>query len=500
MSESGSGREAGSGDVAEVLAVEEGNQPDGQPAAWRLPPRRPRLIKVTDRIYVSLEYAISNVLYVVTDTSVVVIDTTESMASARAAFTDFRKVCSLPVSQIIYTHFHGDHTSGASVFRAPGTRVIAQRRMPQEREKMIELLPFRSRADELQFGASLDAEERGISLASHGFKGRPPSRAVTNQPSQFRDRGYIPPDTIFDEEYQFEEGGVRFELYHTQGETFDHLMIWLPQERALFPGDLFYSAFPMLNNPMKPDRPILAWAESLERMRKFQPEYLVPCHSAPREGAEHIDTVLANYARAIRFVHDETVKGINEGLTLEQLRSRVKLPEDLARLPYLHQGYGKVEWAVCGIYRHHVGWYTFNPTDLKPMPRELRDRALVEAYGTVQPLVRRARRALESGRLQLVLELTDIILNARPQNAEARELRVRALEQLGAFARNGVERNIYLSAARALAQAEPQAASEDAAKPQSKISEQPGPEPAPGAEAAPAGEAAIADSETSQAS
>src|SRR5262249_14733471 len=185
--------------------------------------------------------------------------------------------------------------------------------------------------EECEFGASLEAEERGIRLASHRRKGSPPARSFSTEPRQMRDRGYIPPDTTFDEEHHFEVGGIKFELYHTQGETFDHLMIWLPQQRALFPGDLFYSAFPMLNNPMKPVRPILAWAESLERMRRLRPEYLVPGHSSPRQGVEHIDTVLANYARAIRFVHDETVRGINEGLTLEQVRHRVKLPEDLAQ-------------------------------------------------------------------------------------------------------------------------------------------------------------------------
>jgi glyoxylase-like metal-dependent hydrolase (beta-lactamase superfamily II)/SAM-dependent methyltransferase len=433
---------------AETRVPKDGNRPNDEPSGWRRPPRRPRLVKVSDRIYASLDYAISNVLYVVTGSSVVVVDTAESTDSAQAAFAEFRKVCPLPISHIIYTHFHGDHTGGATVFHEPGTQVIAQRRMPQEREKMIELLPFRSRVDELQFGASLDAGERGISLTRHSRKGRPPTRPFLIDASKFQDGGYIPPNTTFSEEYHFEEGGIRFELYRTEGETFDHLMVWLPQERALFPGDLFYSAFPMLNNPMKPDRPVLAWAESLERMRSLHPEYLVPSHSAPRQGVEHIDTVLSNYSSAIRFVHDETVKGINQGLTLEQLLSSVRLPEHLARLPYLQESYGKVDWAVNGVYRHYVGWYSLNPTDLKPSPTSVRDRAVIEAYGSVQPLVRRARRALENGRHQLVLELTDVILNARPLNAEAKDLRVRALQHLGALARNGVERNIYLSAAR----------------------------------------------------
>ena len=419
-----------------------------RPPGWRQRPRKPELIKVTDRVYCSTGYAISNVLYVITDRSVVVIDTTESPRAARASFDDFRKVCQSPVSYIIYTHYHGDHVQGAKVFHMAETQVIAQKRMLEERERMAELLPYKSRIDALQFGAALDARNRGISLESDRKTGGRP-REITAQ-SKFTDAGYIPPDVTFDEEYRFEEGGVRFELYHTEGETFGHLMVWLPEERALFPGDLFYGAFPMLSNPMKPDRPVLAWAQSLDRMRALRPRHLVPSHSRPRQGAPEIDEALANYAKAIRHVHDETVRLINLGLSQEEIRRRVKLPEELSRLPYLQQGYGKVEWAVNGIFRQYTGWYDLNPTNLRPAPRAMRDRALLEACGGPETLVRRAHQALRKGQNQLVLELTDIVLSARPQNRAAQEIRVKALNRLGTLAKNGVEQNIYRTAAVSL--------------------------------------------------
>ena len=119
---------------------------------WRARPRRPELIRVTDRVYSAVDYAISNVLYVVTDTSVVVIDTTESPAAARAAFDAFRKFCQLPVSYIIYTHFHGDHTRGAKVFHTPTTKIIAQQRFTEELAKITLVLPYKRRVDALQFG------------------------------------------------------------------------------------------------------------------------------------------------------------------------------------------------------------------------------------------------------------------------------------------------------------------------------------------------------------
>lgn len=394
-----------------------------------------KLLRVTDRVYCAIDYAISNVLYVIAGKSVVVIDTTESLAAARASFDEFRKICSLPVSHIIYTHFHGDHIRGAKVFHIPSTQVIAQKKMPEEVAYVRRMLPYRRRVTALQFGFHLRPEERGVTLL--------------NEP----ENGYIPPDTLFDEQYEFKEGDLSFELYHTQGETVDHLMVWIPEEQALFPGDLYYSSFPMLSNPMRPDRPVLAWAESLERMRALHPRYLVPSHSQPLSGGEEIDSVLSNYARAIRFVHDETVKRINQGLPLEEIRRQVKLPTDLSRLPYLQENYGTVAWSVNGVFRQYTGWYSFNPIDLNPGSRAVLHRALLDATAGPEPLVIRARRALREGQNQLALELTDIVLGARSANRAAHAIRLRAFQQLGTSSQNGVEQNIYRTAAKKAAAA-----------------------------------------------
>jgi len=413
--------------------------------------RQPELIKVTDRVYSATGYAISNVLYIITDNSLVVIDTTESPQAARASFDEFRKISELPVSHIIYTHFHGDHIRGARVFYTAGTKIIAQKRMLDELARLEAFLPYRRRADSVQFGAALDVEERGISLACYPIKGHAPRYVNHNSQHRFNAAGYVPPDTIFDNEYRFEEGGVAFELYHTLGETSDHLMVWLPEEKVLFPGDLFYRSFPMLSNPLKPDRPVLAWIESLGRMRALRPTYLVPSHGKPMSGVDDVDAALANYAEAIRHVHDETVKLINQGVSVEEIRGQVHLPARLARLPYLKQRYGTVRWAVNGIFRHYTGWYhTFNPTDLRPSPRRALYQAILEATGGIEPLLRRSQKALEEGQNQIALELADIVLGVKPRTPRARLVRLQALTRLGRKAENVVEQNIYRTAARTL--------------------------------------------------
>jgi len=101
---------------------------------WQPRLRKPELIKVTERIFCAADYAITDVGFVITENGVVVVDTTETPKVAQRVFNEPRKICRLPVSHIIYTHFHDDHVHGASVFHTANTN-IAQERMAKTAEK-----------------------------------------------------------------------------------------------------------------------------------------------------------------------------------------------------------------------------------------------------------------------------------------------------------------------------------------------------------------------------
>jgi linear primary-alkylsulfatase len=392
----------------------------------------PELIRVNERVYCATGYALGNVIFVLTARSVVVVDTTEGQEPAQAVLDDFRKISGLPVSHIIYTHSHGDHINGAMVFAGPDTPIIAQQDHAEELRKYRLLKGYNRKLNRVQWAANVPRQRRGASLAVDLLN---PGES-----------GYLEPTITFAEEYQFTEGGLRFELYHTQGETVDHLMVWLPELATLLPGDLFYWSFPMLASPGKPDRPVLEWAASLDRMRPLHAAYLVGSHSRPLQGREQIDGALDHYARAIRWVHDQTVERMNEGEPLYQICQEVHLPPDLAALPYLQPVYGTVEWGIIGVFRQYTGWYDFDPAHLRPSdPREVQ-RALAEAAGGAAPILKRAHKAAEGGRLQLALELAETALGS-DQDAQAHGFRAGILERLAEQTVNGVEKNIYREAA-----------------------------------------------------
>src|ERR1035438_206921 len=230
------------------------------PATAQLSQNTPELIRVNPHVYCATGYALGNVIFVLTDRSVVVVDTTEGQASAQAAFHDFRKISALPVSYIVYTHFHGDHVNGAKVFAGPDTKVIAQKNHIEEMRKYRLMAGYNRKLNQVQWAASVPREERGATLGVDLLR---PGES-----------GYIPPQITFDEDYKFTEGGVRFELYHTQGETVDHLIVWLPDFETLLPGDLFYWSFPIDRKSTRLNSSHLGISYAVFCLKKKQPSAL----------------------------------------------------------------------------------------------------------------------------------------------------------------------------------------------------------------------------------
>jgi alkyl sulfatase BDS1-like metallo-beta-lactamase superfamily hydrolase len=255
------------------------------------------------------------------------------------------------------------------------------------------------------------------------------------------------PTTTFDEKYAFELGGVNIELHHTIGETPGHLMVWLPQERVLFSGDLYYESFPNLSTPMLEPRPVKGWYESLERMISLQPTYLVPSHSSAVIGEENVREALTYHSRAIRFVYEETVKAINQGLTVDEAVAKISLPPDLAQRDHLKEFYGRVDWSVRGIYQGLTGWYDGRGTGLNPLPVKYLNRELVLLAGGADKLLARAIELQNAGEHQLVCELCDVVINANPEDNLARIIKSFSLDYLGYLSGNLNMFGFYRSAA-----------------------------------------------------
>ncbi len=395
----------------------------------------PRVEKITDDIYQASGFALGNVQMVVTDEGLVIIDTTESLDAAREILERFREITDQPVRVIIYTHGHLDHVSGTPVFLEEDTEVVSTRDLVAFMQKDFgELREFHVRSRLNQSGRLAPAYARPLPIRSL-FRGLD---SLKNP---------VQPTITFDDAYSFVLGGKTFELFHTRGETPDHLMVWLPDEKALFCGDLYYASFPNLSTPMLEPRPLKGWMESLGRMLALEPDILIPGHTAPVVGRENVRHLLENYRRAILHVYEETVRCINQGKTVEQAVAEVGLPPDLARLPYLQELYGRVDWSVRGIYREKTGWYDGMGTGLAPLPPAYLARELVGLAGGTDDVLARAVLLQEAREHQLACELCDLVIDANPQDKMARVIKAASLDTMAFTCGNLNMFGFYRSAA-----------------------------------------------------
>ncbi len=397
------------------------------------------VIRVTDGLYVAVGFGLANSILIEGDDGLVVVDTMETMEEAEAVKAEFRKISDKPIKAIIYTHNHTDHVFGSVVF-AEGrpVDVYAHETTSEYLDRVAGVLrPIIAVRSARMFGTHL--------------KGRALENAGIGPALHLRDGSHVealrPTKTVHDK-LEAQIAGIKLELVHAPGETNDQLFVWLPEKRALLPGDNIYRAFPNLYSIRgTPYRDVTQWVRSLDEMRRRRPAHLVPSHTRPLHGEENIYRILTDYRDAIQFVHDQTILGINRGLTPEQLVAFVRLPPHLARSPFLQEYYGTVRWSVRSIYTGYLGWFNGNPSALEPLEPKQRAQNLSDLLGGLDKLVAAAKRAAGDGDHQWALELTDHILKLDPIHAEGRKIRTVALTALGQAQSNPNARHYYLTSA-----------------------------------------------------
>ena len=97
-------------------------------------------------------------------------------------------------------------------------------------------------------------------------------------------------------------------------------------------------------------RDIAAWVDSLERIMSYPAEALLPGHMLPVLGHDRITEVLCNFKEAIRYILDETLACISQGLSQDETAARVVLPEAYRSLPYLQA----VSYTHLDVYKRPV--------------------------------------------------------------------------------------------------------------------------------------------------
>jgi alkyl sulfatase BDS1-like metallo-beta-lactamase superfamily hydrolase len=358
-----------------------------------------------------------NTFMVTTKAGNVIIDTSLPTNAARHKAL-LRAASPGPVKDIILTHSHGDHTGGVLAWKGPGTHVIGQANEVEFRNYQTRLEGFFIARNGAQYNATAGIGRTAGRGANPGNYAAPPLA-----------------DLLFDKEYKFKLGDLTFDCLAMPGETPDMLNVWIPELKALFIGDSYYASFPnMYTLRGTLARPALNYVESLNKVLALKPEIVLPSHGVPIVGAANVQRVLTQYRDAILYVHDATVRGMNDGTDVFTLMKTIKLPPALE----VGEGYGAISWSVRGVYEGYAGWFDTDPATMYAVSPAETYAEIVRLAGGAAPIAIRAE-ALVATDPALALRLTSAALAAEPKNAAALTARKHALDKLLAASGNSNE-------------------------------------------------------------
>ncbi len=183
----------------------------------------------------------------------VIVDTTQSPPDMQALL-DAAGIVAAEAHLVINTHFHSDHVWGNQLFACP----ILAHRLCRERMESLRDSDWTPEA----LAASIAAREKDDPAWARETRVRIAGLRVTL------------PTEVFDRRRDLEIGGVHIEVIHFGGHTPDSCVVWLPESRVLFAGDLIFAR----RYPFILDADIPAWIAALKRLPEFGARAIVPGH------------------------------------------------------------------------------------------------------------------------------------------------------------------------------------------------------------------------------
>lgn len=370
--------------------------------------------------------AFSNVLVVDTDDGLVFVDTS-SFFHAQQLFDAVRRWSPKRVHTGIYTHGHVDHVFGLLHFDAEAkekgwqeTRIVAHQACP-------------ARFDRYKLTNGYNGV---INARQFGF------------PRPVFPKEYRYPDETVASQRLLEVGGAKIELNHDRGETDDHLWAWLPEQKAIYTGDLFIWAAPNCGNPQKAQRYPLEWAAALRKMLSRGADTLFPGHGPPILGRERVARALGESAELLESITQQTLAMMNEGATLNDVLYGVKLPEVLLARPYLRPIYDDPLFIVRNLWRLYGGWYDGNPSHLIPSRERDLARALAHLCGGARGMADRAEALSADGVLSVACELVEFAWQADPGDSHVAEIRTAIYKERASQETSLMAKGIFGAAAR----------------------------------------------------
>lgn len=433
----------------------DGMSPDTvNPSLWRHMGllRKHGLYVVTDNIWQVRGFDVSNMTIIKGQTGWIIIDPLTSRDTAAAALKLVNvKLGIRPVTAVIYSHSHGDHFGGvrgiineADVKAGKVTIIAPEHFLAETASENVMAGPAMGRRATFQFGSNLAPGPQGQmgSGIGKGIGGG--------------DITLIPPTIDVRKTGELREvDGVTLEFQMVpQSEAPAEMNVYMPASRTFLAAEI---ATCSLHNILTPRgakvRDALGWSGFLNEALNLyggRSDIIISSHCWPRFGQSEVKGTLLGQRDNYRYLHDQTVRMMNKGMTQAEIAEALKAPPAIANQWFNKGYYGTYSHNSKAIYQYYLGWYDAVPANLNPHPPEIRATKLVAAMGGAKKVLAAAKKAMKAGDYRWSSDLLNQLVFAEPKNVEGRALLADSYEQQGYQAESAIWRNMFLSGARDL--------------------------------------------------
>ena len=410
------------------------------------------LFEVVDGIYQVRGFDLSNVTFIRGETGWIVVDPLLSVESAEAALDLVNTELGVrPVVAVIYTHSHADHFGGVRGVTTPEqvaageVRILAPEGFSHHAVSENVLAGnVMTRRAEYMFGGLLEVSPQGrvdTGLGKATSQGRvsliPPTDIISETPTPLKIDGV---DFIF--------------MYTPNAEAPAEMMFYLPKQKAFCAAEeanaVLHNLYTLRGAQVRSGQDWAAWLEEAIVLFGDQLEVVFGSHHWPRWGREEALAYLSSQRDLYAYIHDQTLRLANQGLTPREIAEALVLPDSLGQEWFNRDYYGTVRHNAKATYQYYLGWFDGNPAHLSPLPPEDSATRYVDWMGGAQAMLKKGQESFDQGDYRWVAEVMNQLVFAEPSNVQARWLQADALEQLGYQAESGPWRNFYLSAAQEL--------------------------------------------------
>jgi cyclase len=268
----------------------------------------------------------SNAVFIVGVDDVIVIDTQFTLHRTREVLAAIRKVTDKPVSVVINTHWHDDHTFGNQVYREafPSVQIIAhantktdmgtvgvENRAGQVAGGPDAIAMFREAISKKMSldGTAMNEDERAAYESTNAI-----AQEYLNDMPEFH---LTLPTKTFENRLTIKRGDRTVEIrYFGPAVTRGDAVVYLPRERVLVAGDLVDNPLPFAYGCN-----VKGWIASLDSLLALKPRVIVPGHGEVMKNESQI-RLLSSLLGAIQ---EQTRSAVARGETLEQARAGVNV-------------------------------------------------------------------------------------------------------------------------------------------------------------------------------